>query len=301
MKMLENLTPLEIESDSAAQTCAPAALWQLGNGQSIGELASFGVMGIVNITTDSFYDGGQCLETAKAVRRASQLCDEGASVIDLGAESSRPGAQPVSSRTECQRLAEVITAFRKERSDGVISVDTWRAVSAQAALEAGAQIINDISGARLDPAMLEILAQYRPGYVLMHCQGTPATMQRHPVYSDVCSEVEFFFETSLDRLACAGLPESHVVLDPGIGFGKTLEHNLALLKNIGRFLSFGRPLLVGISMKSFFGQLLGLPLNRRREATQAAVALLWERGVAWHRVHHVSDAVTALKLAASFA
>lgn len=256
----------------------------------------FGVMGIVNITPDSFYDGGRYACPEAAVRRVLACVDQGADVVDLGAASSRPGALPVTAGEETARLLPVLAALRRERPC-TLSIDTWRAGPAATALQQGAAIINDISACRWDPALLDVLVQYRPGYVLMHCQGTPEDMQRAPHYDDVVTEVRAFFERELDRLVRAGVPEANIVLDPGIGFGKTCEHNLALLARVGELRTLGRPVLVGLSMKSLFGALLGLPQQERAAITQTATALLWQRGVFWHRVHDVGMAVQGLRLA----
>ena len=181
----------------------------------------------------------------------------------------------------------------------VLSVDTYHAATAAAVLEEGVQIINDISACAFDPGLLDVLVQYKPGYVLMHSQGRPDVMQQDPRYADVRSEVMAFFERGLHRLTAAGLPEEHIVLDPGIGFGKTLGHNLELLAHAEDWLAFGRPVLLGLSMKSMFGQLLGLTTPERGCATQVATALLWEKGLFWHRVHDVAATRRTLTLAAA--
>ncbi len=268
--------------------------WTLRGGKAFTP-APFGIMGIVNITPDSFYDGGRHASTETALAHARQLMRDGAHILDLGAESSRPGAAPVSPREEQQRLLPVL---RQLRNDGAtpLSVDTYHADTARAALEAGADIINDISACAMDPALREVILEYKPGYVLMHSQGTPETMQRAPRYTDVVDEVSAFFETHLNALAAAGLPENRIVLDPGIGFGKCMEHNVALLNHIDRFLTLGRPVLMGLSMKSLFGALLGLPADQRGTATQVATALLARRGVALHRVHDAAETAHTLRL-----
>jgi dihydropteroate synthase len=257
-------------------------------------------MGIVNLTPDSFYDGGAHNEPDAALRHALLLLEQGADILDLGAESTRPGAEEISDREEQARLLPVLRALKAHRPPGGrtrLSVDTYRASTALAALEAGADIINDISAARFDLALPEVLAQYGPGYVLMHCRGRPADMQRAPRYKNVVDEVLLFFERSLKRLCGAGLAEENIVLDPGIGFGKRLEDNLALLRGFPRLAEFGRPLLAGLSMKSFFGELLGLAPERRGPATQTASALLLAAGAKVHRVHDVAAAMQALRLA----
>ncbi|MBO6170549.1 MAG: dihydropteroate synthase, partial [Desulfovibrio sp.] len=181
----------------------------------------------------------------------------------------------------------------------VVSVDTYHAATAAAALDMGATVINDISGCSFDPGLADVLAQYRPGYVLTHSQGRPTTMQDAPRYDDVRRDVREFFERGLARLVRAGLPEDRIALDPGIGFGKTMQHNLELLAHPEDWLSLGRPVLMGLSRKSLFGGLLGLPPQQRGTATAVATALLGVRGVFWHRVHDVAAARQALTVASA--
>ena len=273
--------------------------WRVLGGRALHTSAPFGLMGIVNITPDSFFDGGEHGDARLAVAHALRLRDEGADILDLGAESSRPGAPALTSDEELRRLLPVLCDLRTSASGVCLSVDTYHASTAEAVLRCGASIINDISGCAYDPALLDVLAQYRPGYVLMHCQGRPATMQKAPRYDDVRRDVLEFFDTALNRLVRAGLPEDRIALDPGIGFGKTLEHNLELLAHAEEWRDFGRPLLMGLSMKSLFGDLLGLPVARRGAVTQTATALLWRKGVFWHRVHDVAAARQGLLVAAA--
>jgi dihydropteroate synthase len=257
-------------------------------------------MGIVNVTPDSFYDGDALKTPASAVRHCLRLLDQGARILDLGGASSRPGAREVAPEEEQARLLPVLRGLRArppEQGTGreaVVSVDTCRASTARLALEAGADIVNDIS-ACADPELLDVLAEYKPGYVLMH--SDPAGMREGPRYAHVVDEALHFFETELARLCAAGLAEQSIVLDPGIGFGKRLEDTVALLRDIARLRSLGRPLLAGLSMKSLFGDLLGLAPDRRGPATQVATALLAGKGVALHRVHDVAGALDALRLA----
>ena len=201
---------------------------------------------------------------------------------------------------ELLHLMPVLHELRREIPGVMLSVDTYHAATAAAVLEEGVQIINDISACAFDPGLLDVLVQYKPGYVLMHSQGRPDVMQKDPRYTDVRSEVMAFFERELHRLTTAGLPEEHIVLDPGIGFGKTLRHNLELLAHAEDWLAFGRPVLMGLSMKSMFGQLLGLTTQERGCATQVATAMLWEKGLFWHRVHDVAATRQTLTLAAAF-
>lgn len=256
---------------------------------------SFGLMGILNVTPDSFYEHFE--QPAQAIDHASKLLCAGADVIDLGAESTRPNAARVDWQEECRRLRPCLGAIRQRYPEAVISVDTRNAGTAAMALQAGCDIINDVSGCRHDPALLDVLIQFRPGYVLMHSQGTPENMQRDPAYADVVAEVRDFLEQTLNMLVRAGVPEDRIVLDPGIGFGKTLAHNLELLRHIDSFLQFGRPVLAGVSMKSMFGSLAGLAENERGEATAVTSALLFAKGVTWHRVHEVARVRSALLLA----
>ena len=182
----------------------------------------------------------------------------------------------------------------------LISVDTYHAETAVAVLESGVDVINDISAFAFDPALLDVLVQYRPGYVLMHCQGVPGTMQQNPHYNDVVSEVTAFFEEKMNVLVNAGFPEENILLDPGIGFGKKMEHNLALMAHPEAWERLGRPSLMALSMKSVFNDLLGLPVESRGPATQTATALCYTRGYAWHRVHDARAASQALRLADAF-
>ncbi|GFH63065.1 MAG: dihydropteroate synthase [Candidatus Desulfovibrio kirbyi] len=256
-------------------------------------------MGIVNVTPDSFYDGAPHAAVEDRVAHALRLLDQGADILDVGAESSRPGAVELAPTEELSRLLPVLLAIRHNAPGAVVSVDTYHAETAAAALSLGASVINDISACAFDPALLDILAQYKPGYVLTHSQGRPWDMQRDPRYKNVRSEVMTFFERSLTRFVRAGMPEDRIVLDPGIGFGKTLSHTMELLAHPEDWLAFGRPVLMGLSMKSMFGGLFGLAPDARGVSTQVTTALLWDRGVFWHRVHEVAGARHSLTLAAA--
>ncbi len=258
--------------------------------------APFCLIGIVNVTPDSFSDGGKFLDSDHAVEHGLRLLDDGAGMLDLGAESTRPFAEPVPAAEECARLMPVLTRLRALRPDAVLAVDTFKAETARAALEAGADVINDVSACTEDPALTEVLAEYKPGYVLMHSQGNPKTMQINPSYTDVVEDILAFFEKHLDRLVQSGLPEDRIVLDPGIGFGKNKAHTVEILKGMERFASLGRPLYVGLSRKSMFREILGLDLEQRAEATRLAVALLAARGVPYHRVHDVAGCAQAIRL-----
>ena len=255
-----------------------------------------GIMGIVNLTPDSFYDGGRHNSPEDGLAYARQLLLDGADIVDLGGESSRPGSAPVDSATETGRLMPVIDRLKAMSIPPLISVDTYHAETAVAVLESGVDVINDISAFAFDPALLDV----RPGYVLMHCQGVPGTMQQNPHYNDVVSEVTAFFEEKMNVLVNAGFPEENILLDPGIGFGKKMEHNLALMAHPEAWERLGRPSLMALSMKSVFNDLLGLPVESRGPATQTATALCYTRGYAWHRVHDARAASQALRLADAF-
>ena len=285
-------------TDSTRQSaCNTSADWHILGGRALKTPSPFGVMGIVNLTPDSFYDGGQHNSPAPGLRHALALRDQGADILDLGAESSRPGAAELSPQQETERLLPVLAGLQREASAAVISVDTYHADTAATVLGMGVSIINDISACSFDPALLDVLVQYKPGYVLMHSQGRPKTMQHNPSYTDVRREVREFFEREMSRLVRAGLPENRLVLDPGIGFGKTLEHNLALLAHPEDWLDLGRPVLMALSMKSVFGGLLGLPPQQRGLATATATAMLRGKGIFWHRVHDVAAARQAMTVA----
>jgi len=259
--------------------------------------APFLLAGIINATPDSFYDGGRHFAPAAAVSQGRRLLEDGVHILDVGGESTRPGAQEVSEADELLRVVPVIRELAElpaRELDGlpgtfpVLSVDTYKAKVAAAALEAGAVIVNDVSACRFDPALLDVVAQHKPGYVLMHSQGEPRTMQKNPRYGDVVDDLCAFFEERLAVLTAAGVPEANIVLDPGIGFGKLLEHNLAILRGIERFGRLGRPLYMGLSNKSLWGTLLGLGPQDRQQATAVATALLVARGVLVHRVHEAA-------------
>lgn len=258
--------------------------------------APFCLIGIVNVTPDSFSDGGRFFEPEAGVAHGLRLLDEGAGMLDLGAESTRPFAEPVPEDEEIARLLPVLTRLRALRPEAPLSVDTLKARTARAALEAGADVINDVS-ACADPGLVDVLVSYKPGYVLMHSQGNPRDMQINPRYANVVEEILAFFENHLGRLVRAGLPEDRIVLDPGIGFGKNKDHTVAILRGMERFAALGRPLYVGLSRKSLFRELLGLDVRRRAEATRIAVALLGARGILYHRVHDVAGCAQALRLA----
>ena len=268
--------------------------WRLAEGRTLC-CAPFVVFGIVNATPDSFYDGWRFAEQGAALDHIRRMAEAGVHVADIGGESTRPGAEAVPAEEELRRVLPLVTAAAQLPI--AVSVDTYKAQVAAACLEAGAVIVNDVSAFRFDPGLLDVLAQHRPGYVLMHSAGPSETMQQAPGYDNVVDEVLAFLEERLGLLVRAGLPEDHVLLDPGIGFGKTLEHNLELLRHVDRFLGLGRPVLLGVSNKSMWGKLLDLPLERREQATQVATALTAARGVQAHRVHDPFLALQTLRIA----
>lgn len=275
-------------------------IWKSRGDRGFG-FSPFLVAGIVNVTPDSFSDGGQYETAGEAMAHCRSLLKDGCNIVDLGGESSRPGSAPVSAEMELARLMPVVAGSVAMRDaapgrDFRVAVDTWRASTAMAVLEAGVDIINDISGSSFDPAMVSVLAQYKPGYVLMHTPAPPKTMTKHTGYESVVDSVLAFFERTMAMLTEAGLPEDRIILDPGIGFGKTAKQNMELLRNTERLHTLGRPLYIGVSRKSMFGDILGVPLECRDAITQVTTALLAERGVYVHRVHDVAGAVAALKL-----
>lgn len=254
------------------------------------------VMGILNVTPDSFSDGGEHFNTETALAHARRMIVEGAELIDIGGESTRPGAVPVPAGEEIARTVPVIAALRAEW-DGLISIDTTKAMVAAAAFDAGADIVNDVSGLLADHEMARVCAESGCGVVVMHRQGTPQTMQKSPRYDDVVIEVREFFSERLLTLVAAGIDSVAVCFDPGIGFGKTLDHNLALLRALGEISAAGRPLLLGVSRKSFIGKILGDDLIDAREwPTVALTANAREQGVMLHRVHSVRPNIEALRM-----
>ena len=254
------------------------------------------VMGIVNTTPDSFADGGQFPDTGSAVDHALRLADEGAEIIDIGGESTRPGSDPVSEEEELRRVVPVIERLAK-RGNVVLSIDTRKPAVARAALDAGASIVNDVAANRAAPEMWQVVAAAGAGYVCMHMRGTPQTMQAKPRYDDVVREIGGFFKKRLARLAEHGVSGAQVALDPGIGFGKTLDHNIKLLSRLNKFSVMERPLLVGVSRKSFIGNLLGTPLEDRLPASLACAVWSVVEGAHVVRVHDVAETVQAVRMA----
>jgi len=253
------------------------------------------VMGIVNVTPDSFSDGGRFLDAREAVEHALRLVDEGAEIIDVGGESTRPRATPVDEAEELQRVLPVIEELvRKIKVP--ISIDTMKPGVARAALDAGASIVNDVAANREDNEMWRVAAESRAGYVCMHMQGTPQTMQVNPTYADVVEDVKTFFSERIRRLNDCGVSSEQIILDPGIGFGKTPGHNLQLLGGLRRFRELERPLLLGVSRKSFIGKLFGTELAGRLPAALACASLAVEAGMQIIRAHEVAETVQALRM-----
>ena len=256
-----------------------------------GRVIEFGcrplVMGIVNVTPDSFSDGGHFIDPHRAVDHALQLVGEGADILDIGGESTRPGAEPVPLDEELRRVVPVITEL-SSRADIPISVDTMKPEVARQCLDAGAAIINDVSGFR-NPAMIALAVDYRPGLVVMHMRGLPPTMQNQPQYRDVVGEIAAFFDDRLTKLSEAGVAREAITLDPGIGFGKTLDHNLEIIANLGSFCRFGRPVCLGVSRKGFIGKICGREKRDRLAGSLAIAAFAAARGQAQLlRVHDVA-------------
>jgi dihydropteroate synthase len=252
-------------------------------------------MGVVNVTPDSFSDGGKFLDANRAVTHGLELVAQGADLLDIGGESTRPGAVPVSEVEELRRVIPVIEKLAATTTVP-LSIDTMKPVVARAAVAAGASMINDIAANREDDEMWRVVAETGAGYVCMHMQGTPQTMQAHPAYADVVREVADFFRDRLARLKVCGVRDEHVVLDPGIGFGKTVEHNLQLLASLWSFTKLERPVLVGVSRKSVLGKLLGAEAAERLPGSLACAALAVEAGAGLIRTHDVAETVQAVRL-----
>lgn len=252
-------------------------------------------MGIVNVTPDSFSDGGKFFDAAAAVERALELVEQGAEILDIGGESTRPGAVPVPEAEELRRVMPVLEQL-SGRVQIPLSIDTMKPTVARAAVESGASMVNDVGANRADDVMWRIAAETGAAYVCMHMQGTPATMQVNPVYDDVVREVDGFFEDRLQRLNDCGVQRDQVILDVGIGFGKTAEHNLKLLAALEKFGRFGRPMLLGVSRKSFLGKVPGAMPGERLSGALACACLAVEAGAAIVRTHDVAETARAIRM-----
>jgi dihydropteroate synthase len=258
------------------------------------------IMGVLNVTPDSFSDGGEFFTTEKAIEHGAIMAAEGAQIIDVGGESTRPGAEPVSAEEELARVLPVISKLRRKIS-AFISIDTTKAAVALGALAAGASIINDVTGGRADPEMMAVAAEKNAALVIMHMQGTPRTMQVNPHYNDVVTEVADFFRQQYARALECGIDSMAIAFDPGIGFGKTVEHNLALLSNLPHLRVDDRPIVVGVSRKSSLGQMIGsAEMSDRLAPTIAFTAMLRERGANILRVHDVKENAAALRATERF-
>jgi dihydropteroate synthase len=257
---------------------------------------TYTIMGVVNVTPDSFSDGGRYLDARAAIGHGERLAAEGATILDVGGESTRPGADPVSEEEELRRVVPVVEGLA-----GVarVSIDTSKTAVAAAALDAGADYVNDVTAFRGDPELAGLVGERGVDCCLMHMLGTPRTMQQDPRYDDVVSEVKAFLQARLAYAVGEGVAEERVMLDPGIGFGKTVEHNLELIRRLDEIVALGRPVVFGVSRKSFLGKLTGREVGERAVATAAANVLALERGASIFRVHDVAETVDALTVAAA--
>ncbi len=259
----------------------------------------YAVMGIVNVTPDSFSDGGSWLDAGAAIRHGLELACDGAVILDVGGESTRPGAHPVPADEELARVLPVIEGLRSVGARAQISIDTSKASVAAAALDAGATLVNDVTALRGDPEMVDVVAQSQADCCLMHMLGEPRTMQNNPRYDEVVSDVKAFLEDRMAFAVARGVVEERILLDPGIGFGKTLEHNLELIRRLGELVALGRPVVIGTSRKSFLGKITGSPMKDRLAATIATNVLAYERGARVFRVHDPGPVRDALAIAAA--
>lgn len=254
------------------------------------------IMGIVNVTPDSFSDGGKFEEASAGIARGLQLLEEGAAIIDIGGESTRPGADDVAAKEEIRRVIPVIEGILKEAPEACLSIDTSKALVARTAIDSGAAILNDVTGFR-DPEMIQIAAKTEVGVAVMHMQGVPRTMQSAPLYENVVADICSFFEERHSTLVAAGINSEAIVYDPGIGFGKNQDHNLTLLRHLDRLAVSNRPLLLGVSRKSFIGKILKSDaIEERRWPTVAITAHATSLGVPLHRVHEVKPNLEAMRM-----
>ncbi|MCL4536118.1 MAG: dihydropteroate synthase [Nitrospirae bacterium] len=255
------------------------------------------IMGVLNVTPDSFSDGGLFFNEKKAVERALGLIEDGADIIDIGGESTRPGSEPVPVEEEIRRTIAAIKAISKEIKVP-ISIDTYKAAVARHALDAGASMVNDISGLRFDPDMPKVVAEYKVPVIIMHIKGRPKDMQQSTVYEALIPEIMDYIRASILLARNCGILEDRIIIDPGIGFGKTFEHNLEIIKNLKEFTLLGRPVAVGVSRKAFIGKILGdVPPSERLEGTASAVAISIFNGANIIRVHDVKEMAKVAKVA----
>jgi dihydropteroate synthase len=254
------------------------------------------LMGIINISPDSFYEQSRCNSTDEVLQKAEKMIREGADFLDLGAESSRPGSKPISEQEEIDKLIPVISSLVKI-TDIPISVDTYKPIVAKEALQAGAKIINDITGLQKTPEMADVISKFDAGVILMHMKGSPITMQKNPSYKNVIQEVKEFLEQSVKISKEAGIFSDQIAIDPGIGFGKKQKHNLEILSKLEKFIELGKPILIGVSRKSFIGNILNLPPERRLEGSLAASVIGITKGASIVRTHDVKETRNAIKVA----
>ncbi len=253
------------------------------------------IMGVLNTTPDSFSDGGKFLKLDEAIRQGMKMVQEGADIIDVGGESTRPGSDPLTLKEELSRVIPVIESL-SQRTDVPVSIDTYKAEVARRALDAGAQMINDISALRFDPEMKKVAKEFDVPMVLMHIKGTPKNMQKDPFYQDVIGEITEYLKKSIKMAQDAGADREKIIVDPGIGFGKRLEDNLNILKNLKKFSILECPVLIGCSRKSFIGRILDLPVEERLEGSLAALAVAIMNGANIVRVHDVKESRRVVRL-----
>ena len=263
------------------------------------DAAAFRIMGVVNVTPDSFSDGGRYLDAAVAIAHGLQLEAEGAEILDVGGESTRPSAAPVSEPDELRRVIPVIEGLVAAGSNAQVSIDTSKSGVAARALQAGATLVNDVTAFRGDPAIVAVVAEAKADCCLMHMFGDPRTMQAHPQYGDVVGDIKAFLEERMAFAIANGIAEERILLDPGIGFGKTVEHNLELLRRLGELVELGRPVVIGTSRKSFLGKITGREVDDRVAATIATNVIAYERGARVFRVHDVAPVRDALVVTAA--
>ena len=258
------------------------------------DLSTTMVMGILNLTDNSFYDGNKYNTKKKAIEQARKMIKEGASIIDLGAQSSKPGSEEISEEEEWNKLKDVLISIRKEFNDVLISIDTYRSEIAKKSINNGADIINDISAGDLDKNMFTIIAKHNIPYIIMHMQNTPQNMQKNPVYHNVVEDIVFYFEKKIKQLKKLGV--SNIIVDPGFGFGKTLNHNYEILNNLDEFKSLNKPILIGTSRKSMIYNLLDCKPQSALNGTTVTNTLCLTKGANILRVHDVKEAVECIKI-----